>query len=160
MRCRDGGAESTFRQARALLPRPTVTLLWYLRASAGLRCVFGAVVRPLLGVADLERSSSHSASNTRWCRRITRSPQPFSTTPPTSPNVGRGHTREATIPRSTEGSVCMLRPAQTQTPAQARSGAVLTSTARGRGPERLRPSPGPTAARPSHSSQEGNPAAS
>ena len=41
----------------------------------------------------------------------------------------------------------MLRPAQTQTPAQARSGAVLTSTARGRGPERLHPSPGPTAAR-------------
>ena len=49
----------------------------------------------------------------------------------------------------------MLSPAQTQ----AGAGAVLTSTARGRGPERLHPSPGPTAVRPPHSSQEGNPAA-
>ena len=54
----------------------------------------------------------------------------------------------------------MLRPAQTQTPAQARSGAVLTWLTRGRGPDRLHPSPGPTAVRPPHSSQEGNPAAS
>lgn len=49
----------------------------------------------------------------------------------------------------------MLRPAQT--PAQARSGVVPTRLARGRGPERLPLSPGPTAARPPHSSQEGNP---
>lgn len=57
---------------------------------------------------------------------------------------------------SKEAAVFCAAPA----PAPAGSGAVLTWTARGRGPERLHPSPGPAAVNPPHSSQEGNPAAS